>query len=296
MMMRSRWTIALVLVLPSACTRLNPSFDGGDDEGVGDDDEAGTTIGPGTTSQATTGSDGNDDSHEGGNESSEDSSGPETTSTSAADTTIGVSATDSGSSSSSDTGDACVPFDPPFGIVAMPSFEMLFAGGCSPHETLFVSAAPESDQDTLVGMICTSMCGCEGGQITLGFDAPLPVLSGCVTLEIWFHPMSCDVAAYLIVDEVIQTAVSNVRGAELIPPFPFSVELADDPAMPCGDFGCTPPSGRYDVVVSPDSTVVPPDGDPVPFLGGDYSAFNPGSGIDEDCNEQIRWYALPAGG
>ena len=280
----------------SACTRLNPAFDGGD-EGVGDDDAgttvgSGTTVGPGTTSpQGTRGSEGNEDDE--ASESRVDSLGSAGSSTSAGDTTLGMNGTDSGSSSGSDTGEACVPsFDPPYDIEAQPSFDMLL-GECPPSHTFHVFRGMESDETMVVGSLCDFMCPCIGEDITMLFDVPLPPLTSCFDLVVEFQPMSCEVAAYMIEDEGMpRSVVSNVLSTTL----PFSFERADEPTTPCGE-GCDPPSGEYAVISSFDGTVVPPDGNPVPFLG-EYSAFNHGSGIAgtaDDCREVGRWYVLPAG-
>jgi hypothetical protein len=73
--------------------------------------------------------------------------------------------------------------------------------------------------------------------------------------------------------------------------FGFSFDFGEL-ATPCGD--CEPPAGQY-ALTSVGDAEFPPDGTPVPFMGGTYVACNHGSGIYGDCNEVARWYVLPPG-
>jgi hypothetical protein len=272
-------TAAFVVVLLSACTRLNPAYEG-------DAAEQGEPTGNGATSVT---------------------DGAETRASTAGDTTSGVSG--SGSSGTAggsgldgplETGPACMlEFAPDYTLTMVPSFDEIF-GGCPVFETMRIQRV-EVNGTIVSGNNCgDGECPCAPSEITVTFDEdlPLPTLPEC--FDLWFRldqQGPCEVLEYeirAIGDSLPLFTASNATKIVGALAFNFPVE----PIMDCGD--CMPsPSGpgHYPLVQVNTFFPVPPNGIPtlVPGPPVDYIVVNDFSGIDESCIENVHWYAMREG-
>lgn len=277
-----RWTGwgVLVVVLVSACTRLNPAFEGGEG-GEGD----------GTASEVTTVGDGE---------------GSETRTSTIGDTTLGTSGPSSAGTESAeglegaaDTAMCEVDIRPRYGIDSVPSFQDMFRGCPNELETMTIVGVTENEGSQLVGHRCPN-CNCAEMQfaISLTFDVPVMPLSGCFDVEVELEPGTCELLAYRIgppAGGLPLKVVSNVLTPSL--DLPLSVELGEPPGGGC-DAGCGAPVGHYPLIVSGyEGMPATPSGRPVeiPVTMPPYAVVNDGSSIDVECDEQVRWHATLGG-
>jgi hypothetical protein len=271
-----RGTIVLVVALAWACTRENAAFE----DGTGSEGDSGrdTSTGPGVTSNGTSAGPGPGTLDDG-----------ELTSVSATTSTSGL---DSGSASESaeETANACMPsFKPPRGIDANP---MLDFGECPAVMPLTLNVTNQRAM-ALDAHLCDRICPCPAEQeISLTFDVTLPMLlelPSCLELMLDLG-LDCELRAYALSVLPFEGTlplliVSNVVNPEFPDPFEFMLHAVTD--MPCGD-GCNPPSGYYDLVTA-EGDHVPPTGATVSV--GLFDVVNEGSGRNEACEPEGRWYA-----
>lgn len=272
--MRSTGSGALVMVLLSACSRLNPAFDGSE----------------GTETAATVG----------------EVEGSESRTSTAGDTTRGESGpssagTESGSSleGATDTAACEVGFRPAYDIESIPSFQEMFPGCPDEVEIMTIVGTTQNEGSQLIGHRCPD-CACAGKEfeISLTFDVPVISLDGCYDVVVELEQETCGLLAYMIVPHsggLPFEVASNV----LTPAFslPLSVELGDPPLDACNE-GCDPPSGHYPLIVSGyEGMPATPSGRPVeiPVTMPPYSVTNDDSGIDLECNPVARWHATLGG-
>jgi hypothetical protein len=285
--MRAIGSCALVVVLLPACTRLNPAFDVGEDDG-----EAGeVTNGGATTSSQVTSSEVGDATRT----TSPDPSAEGPVSADASATT--EVAVDSGVLDTGllDTGGCAPEFPAPFGITSMPPLDLLV--GCPGVESLFIDVQTVSPLGDVTGILCAGeMCPCPKEPvvpIVLGFDAPVPTgLLGCTELRLDLDA-ECGVIAYMILTggPPPRAVVSNIVNPLLGHPFLISLDVKA-PIEECSDGGCAPASGRYPLIEENTGLTIVPNETSVLPGPLTYAITNAGSGIDADCNEVARWYAL----
>lgn len=271
--MRTSGPWVLVLASMLACTRNNPAFEGGDDEGTGSASDTGSTTG--------------------------DDDEP---------TTEGRTSTDDGESSPQDattTGEPgtcdALEFPPAYTIDAEPGIAEVFGLGCPSSGTIFIDT-PLTDGTTVSGSLCfpgpEPGCGTCTEAVSLGFGMSLPSLPECLAVTVALGP-ECEVLAYALGNghEILPLEPFFVASNRLAPnlvdiPWPGpGLDLAEASTTSCGE-ACGPPlgprtPGTY-ALVTGDGTPIAP-GDEEGF--DSYTLVNDGSGIDASCEPVIRWRA-----
>lgn len=264
-----------MLALLPGCTRPNPAFglDAGEDGQTLESNDGDGTVGSVTTSEASGASGA---VTEGG-------------------TTLGASGSDgpfldSSGSGSPDTGLTCSQdFEQPYGIESNPSLEAVL-GECPELASVTMVGSSTNGNTQFDGEICPE-CNCGGFPISMTFDIPLPPTAGCVELVLQLVPETCEVMAYTMkpVGGPTTSVVSNVTMPDFAPLAinPIEMMFAGGPALDCNE-QCFPPSGFYDLFA--EGLAIPPTRLSVPV--GAFWVVNDGSGIDQDCVQIARWYAV----
>lgn len=276
------WIALLGLASSLACSHPNPDFTGdaatGEDAGHTDDPGDGT-ITSGTSSKP-------------GDDTSVDTSNGVT---SMSVTTNGPSSETESTSDASDTTDdptgnppACM-FAPPYQLSVSPPLNGM---NCLIDAQLSAMVLNVVSSTSYMVRQCLT-CDCRmGAEYTLTFDlAPPEFMEGdCFSLEVDLANVGdneCFVDAYGLydVDGAPIQLVSNVAEPDVQDA--FSVELAMDPAIVCGE-GCDAEmTGHYDLLATGGGPA-PPNEVPVPH--GGYDLVNSWSGR-QGCNDRYRWYA-----
>lgn len=204
------------------------------------------------------------------------------------------------SAGSGDMPDACPPGGPqPYRVVSMPNLPPV---DCGMVQSIAFSRL-EQNPMSFRGQACTECpCGMPlREEFSVELDAPLPELPVCFVLELWWGPPregQCVLEGYTIHNGLENNdfeRLSVVSNMVEPPHFELGLMLGQVPISICGSACEEPRSGVYPLALnSGGPTLVIEPGDQNVQVG-EFRLTNEASGIDADCREFARWYALSDG-